>query len=131
MLFCLAASVTTRSSRWIYYRKTKKSHQLVRHGQEPRPGAALLDLCDELPLRCDVAVLVEQVLPRHPHLVEGQLGVVDPVQAHLVAHVLHRHPGHGLKHKFNFQHFKLGMGLSLDSSSKARIFGPQIPTICI
>ena len=69
--------------------------QLVRHGQEARP-TTLLDAGDELALRGDVAVLVEQVLPGHADVVEAELGVVNPVEAHLVTHVLHRDSGNGL-----------------------------------
>ena len=36
---------------------------------------------------------VEQILPGHPDVAEGELGVVDPVEPHLVAHVLHEHAG--------------------------------------
>ena len=43
-----------------------------------------------------MGVLVEQVLAWDPHVVEAQLGVVDAVQAHLVAHVFNGNSGHHL-----------------------------------
>ena len=45
----------------------------------------------------DFLLPVEQILPGHPDVAEGELGVVDPVEPHLVAHVLHEHAGQDLQ----------------------------------
>ena len=70
--------------------------QLVGHCQEPR-SAALLDRRDEPSVLGDVAVSIEQVRSRYPDVVEGQFCVVNPVEAHLVTHVLYGDAGNRLR----------------------------------
>ena len=70
--------------------KTVPEIMAIRTYKEPSPST-LLDGCDELALRRNITVAIEEIFSGHAYVVKRKLGVVHTVQTHLVAHVLHGH----------------------------------------
>ncbi len=68
---------------------------LICDGKEPLSSST--DRRRELSVGRNIGVTVKQVFSRNANIVEAQLGVVHPVETHLVTHVLDRHTRNGVE----------------------------------